>query len=104
MSENKGRVGYTRVIEWTETFKYNVAICFLPCDGCGIETPDPPREQVLEFAKNAINRNRHFMWPASDIDNGCLPAGWSFKGGDLYCPDCTKTVQDALDKRRLRLK
>ena len=96
------RIGYTRVVQWTETFERSVAICFRKCGGCGVETPDPTREMVLKSAQNATNRNRHFMWPSDDIDDGVMPEGWKSKGSDLYCPECLKAVDAALASRKKR--
>ncbi len=89
-----------RTITWTETYTRDIVIGFRDCAGCGTETPVPTDAQMLAFAKYAIDHGRHFMWPAVDIENGCIPVGWVYREGELFCPGCEQAQRDALKARR----
>jgi hypothetical protein len=88
-----------RVVTWVET--RNISVGYYDCAVCGIETPEPTMDRLIQFAQS--NRGR-FMWPSSDYHQpGCLPPGWGLEcteGTGLICPDCVAAKAAAFAARR----
>lgn len=84
-----------RTISWTETRE--ILVGYHNCGVCGVETPEPTMDRIIEFAQS--NRGC-FMWPDRRED-GCAPPNWTNDEelGDI-CPDCTAAKAEAFAKRR----
>jgi hypothetical protein len=87
--------GY-RTVSWTES--RDLCVGYNDCGVCGLQTPEPTMDRMVEFARSG--NGRCFMWPGNDRDSW-MPPNWSYdRERGLLCPQCTQAKNDALAWRR----
>lgn len=89
------RIGDTRRVSYLTT--ESVAIGYRDCAVCGVETPTPPDDVLVDFARASTGST---LWPGRNRDEW-VPEGWAFcdLARGMICPDCAAAVRVAIATR-----
>ena len=84
----------------TYTVSAFVTVGYRNCFVCGVETPPPTTNQLLEYAREYHDG---FLWPGTDPEQ-FMPSDWMWTkcqtDSGLICPECAETQENALESRR----
>ncbi len=89
---SRTRIAGAKIIRWESSSR--ITIGHHTCQ-CGVETPTPPEDVQLEFAKiGGVH-----LWP---MDTSTFPTwmwtpvGWTMTRDGCLCPECSTAVAKAL--------
>lgn len=90
-------VDVTWTISKTKKVGYHTRNCV-----CGAVTPPPTRDQLIaifeEYDRKGYLPNLTWVTPFDHFH----PEGWSERGGDCLCGECTAVVEAALASRKVK--
>ena len=96
------------VVTWTE--RREIIIGHDDCVACGVETPSPTQDQLLEIFQKGVDGYEpdRFLWPGRS-DSHWQPPGWAVVHGSpldlgLLCQTCVEAVYTALRARGWKAK
>jgi hypothetical protein len=93
----------TRMVSFTTTVA--IAIGHHDCHFCGVETPAPPDDVLVENAQIAATAgcDQITLWPMDSEASSRFtwtPPGWEIHNHFLTCPGCVAAINAALAERR----
>ena len=89
----------------TFTVKIDVTVGHHACDVCGIDSPPPTDEVLLERAHAICDEggDHGYFWAGHhNRGENYLPPAWTEVDGKLVCDGCAAAVRVALEGRRRR--